>query len=533
MSDKTLKPLPLGTSDFETLRMRGQIYVDKTALIYEIAKKTEKFFLTRPRRFGKSLLVSTFASLFKNGLKFFSGLAIEQLWEDTTYNVVEIDFSKVRGFTDKESFEKKLRSVVTGSFERAGFSLNEEKEEHWVDQISDWMQSQPNNSLVLLVDEYDAPQTASLDNKALLDEVRRLLSSFYVIIKSNDAALRFVFMTGIAKFNQTGIFSELNNFTDISLNPAFGTLLGYSEDEIKNNFAEYLEKSANALSITQKEVLDKLRDNYDGYCFDEQATSHVYAPWSVLNFFSWPERGFDNYWVQSGGDIKALEKYLHTPTAMDPKEYGSDKAIALNALKESGESDVITDLKLVTQLGYLTIKQRELDSFYVGYPNKEVAFSFASFFARKLVKKNSLFQIGIAPIQDALVAGDINSLFAATNRTFSSIDYIDYPIHSEKTLQAFLQIFFSCTGFDVISERHNSLGRSDIEVDTDSIHWVFELKFQRLGKDPSALLEDALTQIKKKDYGAHTEKRLLKVACVFSEEKKAFVAWQEFDSDIS
>lgn len=127
MDKKTIFPLPLGTLDFETLRMRGQIYVDKTALINEIAKKAEKFLFIRPRRFGKSLLVSTFASLFKNGLKFFSGLAIEQLWEDTTYNVVEIDFSKVRGFTDKESFERKLRSVVTGSFERAGFLLNEKK----------------------------------------------------------------------------------------------------------------------------------------------------------------------------------------------------------------------------------------------------------------------------------------------------------------------------------------------------------------------------------------------------------------------
>lgn len=128
MSEKTLRPLSLGTSDFKTLRMRGQIYVDKTNLIYEIAHKAEKFLLIRPRRFGKSLLVSTFASLFKEGLKYFSGLAIEKLWDDATYNVVEIDFSKVKGFTDKASFEKKLCSVVTGSFERAGFSFNEEKE---------------------------------------------------------------------------------------------------------------------------------------------------------------------------------------------------------------------------------------------------------------------------------------------------------------------------------------------------------------------------------------------------------------------
>ncbi len=526
MNKKTIFPLPLGTSSFETLRMRGQIYVDKTALIYEIAKKSEKFFFTRPRRFGKSLLVSTFASLFKNGLKFFSGLDIEQLWKDTTYNVVEIDFSKVRGFTDKESFEKKLRSVVTGSFERAGFLLNEEKEEHWIDQISDWMQSQPNNSLVLLIDEYDAPQTASLDNKALFYEVRRLLSSFYVIIKSNDAALRFVFMTGIVKFNQTGIFSELNNFTDISLNPVFGTLLGYSEDEIKTNFAEFLENAAKALSISQNEVLDKLRANYDGYCFDEQASRLVYAPWSVLNFFSWPERGFDNYWMQSGGKLTLLEKYLHSHTLKAPKEYANEKEVSAETLKGSADLDGIDDVTLLTQSGYLTIKSRKIDMFFVGYPNKEVASSMASLYARKLVKKNSLFQVGIAPIQDALTAGDIDSLFAATNRTFSSIDYIDYPIHSEKTLQAFFQIFLSCTGFDVISERHSSLGRSDLEVDTDLIHWVFELKFQKLGKDAGVLLANALAQIKERDYGAHAKKRLIKVASVFSEEKRAFVTWK-------
>ncbi len=398
MSEKTLRPLSLGTSDFKTLRMRGQIYVDKTNLIYEIAHKAEKFLLIRPRRFGKSLLVSTFASLFKEGLKYFSGLAIEKLWDDATYNVVEIDFSKVKGFTDKASFEKKLCSVVTGSFERAGFSFNEEKENEWIDQISDWMQSQPNNSLVLLVDEYDAPQTASLDNEGLFSEVRRLLSSFYAIIKSNDAALRFVFMTGITKFNQTGIFSELNNFTDISLNPVFGTLLGYSEEDIKENFAGYLEKAAKVLSIPQEEVLEKLRENYDGYCFDKNVTSHVYAPWSVLNFFSWLELGFDNYWMQSGGKLTLLEKYLHSHSLKAPEEYANEKEVSVETLEGTADFDEIDDVTLLTQSGYLTIKRRELDTFFVGFPNKEVASSMASLYARKLVKKNSLYQAGIVPI---------------------------------------------------------------------------------------------------------------------------------------
>ncbi len=435
---------------------------------------------------------------------------------------MEIDFSKVKGFTDKTSFENKRRSVVTGSFERAGFSFNEEKENTWIDQISDWMQSQPNNSLVLLIDEYDAPQTASLDNKQLFSEVRRLLSSFYAIIKPNDAALRFVFMTGISKFNQTGIFSELNNFTDISLNPSFGTLLGYSEEDIKENFAEYLEKASIVLSISKEEVLEKLRENYDGYCFDKNAISHVYAPWSVLNFFSWPELGFDNYWMQSGGKLTLLEKYLHSHSLKAPEEYANEKEVSVETLEGTADFDEIDDVTLLTQSGYLTIKRRELDTFFVSFPNKEVA----SLYARKLVKKNSLYQAGIVPIQDALVAGDIESLFVAINRTFSAIDYVDYPIRSEKTLQAFLQIFLSCTGFDVVSERHTSLGRSDIEVDTDANHWAFELKFQRLGKELDSLLQEALTQMKEHDYGAHSRRPLLRLAALFSEEKKAFIAWK-------
>ena len=149
MTEKVLQPLPTGTSDFETLRGRGQIYVDKTHLIYELANRTEKFFLTRPRRFGKSLLISTFASLFRHGLQFFSGLAIEKLWKDTTYNVVEIDFSKVKGFTDFESFENKVRSVVVRAFAKGGFSLDKSEKSEWIDQISDWMDEQPSNSLVL------------------------------------------------------------------------------------------------------------------------------------------------------------------------------------------------------------------------------------------------------------------------------------------------------------------------------------------------------------------------------------------------
>ena len=172
MTEKALQPLPTGTSDFETLRGRGQIYVDKTHLIYELANRTEKFFLTRPRRFGKSLLVSTFASLFRHGRQFFSGLAIEKLWKDTTYNVVELDFSEIKNIEGLEDFYTQLDGLLMDSFEPLGFCYDENMKQSVIRQLSTWMKSLSGNSLVLLIDEYDSPLTACLGDKALFQSVR-------------------------------------------------------------------------------------------------------------------------------------------------------------------------------------------------------------------------------------------------------------------------------------------------------------------------------------------------------------------------
>ena len=529
MTDNILLPLPTGTSDFETLRKRGQLYVDKTVQIYELASQFEKFFLTRPRRFGKSLLVSTFASLFRNGLKYFSGLAIEKLWKDTTYNVVEIDFSEVKGFSDFETFEKNVREVVVSAFAKGGFVLDKSDVSNWIYQISNWMKAQPLSSLVLLIDEYDAPHTACLENKALFNRVRGLLSTFYAVIKSNDACLRFVFMTGITKFNQTGIFSELNNFSDISLYPGFGTLLGYSEDDIRTYFAGYLARAAERLKLPANEVLNRMRENYDGYCFDMLVSTHVYAPWSVMRFFAAPELGFSNYWMKSGGTLTLLEKYLHSHALKSPTEYGEEQIIACDELDSSADFDTISDLALLTQAGYLTIKRQEIDAFYVSYPNREVAKSMAALYARMLLKKQTVASAGGQSVKEAVLAGDVEALFGAVNKTFAAFDYVQHPIKTEKICQTFLLIILTCVGFDVASERHSALGRSDLEWDTTDFHWVLELKFQRKGQDAKDLLDKAVKQISDRNYGASSSKSLVRAAAVFSEEKRAFICWQNAD----
>ena len=527
MIEKELQPLPTGTSDFVALRDAGQIYVDKTEQIYRLASLRQKFFLTRPRRFGKSLLVSTFASLFRDGLKYFSGLAIEKLWKDSTYNVIEIDFSKVKGFFDYDDFTTQVRSVVAGAFAQGGFVLDENKKSEWIAQISNWMSSQPVNSVVLLIDEYDAPHTACLENKELFNKVRALLSSFYAIVKSNDACLRFVFMTGITKFNQTGIFSELNNFTDLSLSPHYGTFLGYSEDDIRRYFAGYLTRAAQELCLSEEEVLNRMRDNYDGYCFDQKVSTHVYAPWSVMKFLEAPDLGFSNYWMKSGGTLTLLEKYLHSHALKSPAEYGELHGIRSDVLDSASDFDSISDLALLTQAGYLTIKRSQGRTFFVGYPNFEVADSMASLYTNMLLRNETLETVGAGGLESALKTANIPEVFQSANKAFAALDYQQYPIINEKYCQAFLQVFIFGANYDVTAEKHTAFGRSDLEFDADKYHWVIELKFQRKKENAEALLSEAVDQIRDRNYGSTSSKELVRVAAVFSEEKRAFVCWQE------
>ena len=528
MTNIVLQPLPTSTADFETLRGRNQIYVDKTSLIYELARQTDKFFLTRPRRFGKSLLISTFASLFKTGLKYFSGLSIENHWKDTTYNVVKIDFSEAKGFSNFDEFETNARSVIVRAFARGGFVLDKSNSD-WIGQISDWMESQPGNSLVLLIDEYDAPHTECLSDEDLFNKVRKFFTRFYATIKANDACLRFMFMTGIAKFNQSGIFSELNNLTDISLDPMYGALLGYTEDDIHCYFSSYLQRAADVLGLPLEQTNDLLRENYDGYCFDDEVTHHLYAPWSVLNFFNRPSRGFLNYWTRSGGTLTLLQKYLHSHALKTPSEYAVDQWVNYSDLDGSTDLDHINDVALLTQAGYLTIKKRSLNSFWVGYPNKEVAVSLAEIYSQKLLHDQDLVAVKADTIAPALKEGNIQKLFESANRAFAALFYVKYPITEERFVQSYLQVFIAGAGFTVKSETGGALGRSDLEVDAEKVHWVIELKFQRKKDSADALLAEAVQQIRDRNYGASSAKPLIRAAAVFSEEKRAFVCWQNAD----
>lgn len=527
----TQKPLPLGTSTFSALRQSNEIYVDKTDLIFALVGKGRgKIFLARPRRFGKSLLISTFESLFKFGVRDFNGLAIEKLWTDKTYDVVRLDFSGLKKFQSPEQFEAAFQSQIITSFAPLGFKYDPNQQlVLFMDQFKSWLSSLAPSSLVLLIDEYDAPLTAHLNNRDIFNVIRDILGDFYATLKQFEGCLRFFFMTGITKFSNTSIFSAFNNLQDISLIPAYGTLLGYTENEIQQYFAPYLTKASKVLNIDESELIDQLKEHYDGFSFDAMAQTHVYCPWSVLNFFAHPELGFQNYWYESGGQPTVLMKYLNTHALANPRQYDQPIAINVDVLKASRQYDEISLEALLTQSGYLTIKELLVAGVVqLGYPNKEVSSSMARLYADELLKNDNRLQSGVPLLSKVMANDSVHQVVEYFNKAVNAIDYHRYPITDEATCRAYLQVLLIGAAMMPKVETHTALGRSDLEVEIGNRHWVFEFKYAQKPSQVETLLQNGIEQVQTKHYGETLHNHeLIKIVMVFSEKDKQFVAWQQ------
>ncbi len=533
-----IEKLPTSVSSFNTLRKKGMIYVDKTEIIHSIASLTKKFFLARPRRFGKSLLISTFESLFRSGVQHFQGLRIEKLWrEKEKFTVIKLDFSEAKNFCTIEDFRSMFAGVLWQSFTSEGFHYDPHLPISLVEQISGWLRQQRGASVVLLIDEYDAPLTAVLGDEALFTKVRMEMAKFFAIVKANDGVFRFFFMTGITKFRQTGIFSELNHLTDLTLDRNYAALLGYTRSEIDQYFSEYVQAAAQALGCSRAEVVDGLTQNYDGFCFDETAQEHVYNPWSVLNFFTAPERGYENYWIESGGVITLLLQYIKTHTLKNPADYQKEKIIPKAVLKASADQKHVSDLALLTQTGYLTIKETRNDVFQVGYPNKEVADAMAQLYYELLLGGKTLDEVGVGGLGTLLWNGVAAEVVADFNRLTLSLDYSHYPVKDEYCCRGFVQAILHGARCTPRIEVHNAFGRSDLELDAGRRHWVFEFKFlpasmKSQKREAAKLLKEAEDQIRDRRYGvAATDSRreLVRLALVFSERERCFTEWKRLE----
>ncbi|MCD8340422.1 MAG: AAA family ATPase [Burkholderiales bacterium] len=295
--DRPLPLLPLRESDFSVLRKKGEVYVDKTEMVFELAHPRSKLFLARPEGFGKSLLLSTFASLFKYGLKDFSGLAIEKLWKDKgEYLVMELDFSQIRAFKSVHDFRGQFNSYLlerlrSSGLVEYGFAPNA----NGISEFSKWLDKQPINSVVLLVDNYDGPITSGFTDTDVLEEIRSVHATFYSCLKGASGCFRFLFLTGTTKLKNAGMFPELNALRDITSSPRFGTIVGYTSDEVTNYFGHHIQYASNILGISKSELIRQLIESCGGYCFEETGRKKVLSCKSILKFLMEPKRDFQNF----------------------------------------------------------------------------------------------------------------------------------------------------------------------------------------------------------------------------------------------
>lgn len=522
------RPLPLGRSTFSTLRAENALYVDKTAQLFKLCQQTgAKVFLSRPRRFGKSLLVTTFESLFKYGLRDFSGLAIEKFWRDKTYTVVRLDFSEVQSFSSADEFESQFLSYVAALFhDEAGF-----RGAPTLLDLSRWLSKERDNGIVLLIDEYDAPLTASLERPEHFEKVQNLLNQFFLMLEAHGKWLRFCFVSGITKLANAESFSGLNNFEDISRSPAYGALLGFTESEICNQFPAYIARAATALKCSEEDIRAKLRLHYSGFCFDKSTATHVYCPWSVLKFFDEPSDGFLHYWFHSGGKPTVLLKDLHTTHRLeDICQYFDGRSIGLNELDATWLFQGLDSESLLLQAGYLTIKKLVMPGYVeIGYPNQEVAVSMAQLYSDELLRDANRALIGLPMIKAALAEESLDKIVSLFNNVFHAIDYQNYPVTDEATCRAMLQVLLIGTDMIPKVEVHTAHGRNDLEVEVGQRRWVFEIKFARTEAEENKLLNQGITQMNKRQYGetfaSDSKKALMRAVLVFSRDKRQFVRW--------
>ena len=537
-----LTKLPLSVTSFRDFAANALIYVDKTDLVADLARFRNPFFLSRPRRFGKSTLVSTFHELFANGLDKFQGLKIvtDNLWSDKAYKVIHIDFSQIKENTAARPFETKFYLLLQSAFKAAGFTIAEDKDV--IAAFADTIGTEDNGTLVLLIDEYDAPLTAVMGDKKEFEERRALFSEFFSTIKAYSGKFRFIFITGVTRYSNTSIFSAFNNIKDISFNPAYGALVGYTQEELEHYFKDYIEYAAKALNRKEKTckytyelILDELKNNYDGYSFDEDNEWHVYNPWSILNFLKNPQRGFKPYWLDTGGAKPSLlVNYLNT--FIDKKVKKTELVDYLNleftkvtSVAELSPSIVSIEdedfpfFAILYQAGYFTIKDTGINYLEVGLPNLEVKKAFAEIILNKLTSKTGA-QISAfygKKVKAALEAKDYTALKEEFNKILNEFSYESVVSFKEYAFRDVYKVMLQILGYNTYTEYQTALGRSDLCFEDEDRLYICEFKVIGKADSVKEKLEEAKAQIREKRYGLRlSDKEVITLAIIIVNENK-------------
>ena len=531
------KQLP-DTTDFGELIDNNCIYVDKTAIINQFASKKGPFFISRPRRFGKSTLINTLHELFAHGIEKFKGLVIEPLWKDKTYKVLHLDFSLFKETPSNGLFNKDFMDSLRFSLQRAGIEPTKEKVDFPAKLLEKSIENEDERAVVLLVDEYDAPLTAVLNDSSEFEDRRKILFNFYMTVKSFQVKFRFIFITGVTYYSHTSIFSAFNHLTDLTLDSDYGALLGYTSDELESYFSEYIDNAVETLNrkfpterYTHEKVVEELKRNYDGYSFDEDCMHHVYNPWSILNFLKSPHRGFIPYWVSSGGSTPTfLVNYLKQKL----KKYNADELQSLLGIDSTVNKDTdslypsienISNIDLFAilyQAGYFCIKSAFDGYFKVGIPNLEVKKAYSNLVLNQLTKSQDSKLRFIEPFKEVLASGNLDKIKELFNTLINEFSYETVKKFNEACFRDVLKLAMLTFNVSASTEVMGACGRADITAEAGKYLYVFELKVTDNSKDIATKLTEAKEQIIKNKYARRlTDKTVIPVALVLENNSKS------------
>ena len=532
------------TGSFINFYLNNYIYVDKTKYIRDLIK-LERVFISRPRRFGKSLTLDTIATLFETGVEpYFKGTWIYDKWTEPTYPVLRLNFLNF----DKNSLEKfnnKLNSKITEFAELNHVTSYKEKKEaeDSIDHLLEQLRLE-NRQIVILIDEYDCQMTANINNETLYKQFQEKIKSFYATIK-NKWPIKFLGITGVTRLKDVEIFSIGSDIRDITNASAYSQMIGFTRDEIKKYYIDYLklassyENNCSVDNVTDEQIesmLDMIAQNYDGYCFDEFYKKKVFSTWSVNSFFQSIIENkfvdFGDYWYDNGGLPSILVNYLktHKLNSLDYVEKDKTITIRVNDFKNPTSLTSINQNVLMCQTGYLTLRSPVYSKGFMtlGIPNSEVYNALLSLMALNIFDDTKLENVNEQILSQSKDVGEIIELF---NTVLNTVSYDNYPISSEAVVQQLLYMYLKGICNSVSAELHSSKGRADLVIESDNRRIVFEFKYAKNEIEAKVKLSEAIEQIKTRDYGNIVPKKaeLLRIAAVFNADPKvrAFTEYHE------
>ena len=511
------KIYPIGIQNFEKIRTDGYFYIDKTALIYQMVKTGSYYFLSRPRRFGKSLLISTLEAYFLGKKELFEGLAMEKLEKDwITYPIFHMDLNTEK-YDTRESLDSILNFTLEKWEQQYGTAPSETTFALRFRGLIERAYKQTGQRVVILIDEYDKPMLQAIGNEELQKEFRNTMKAFYSVLKTMDGCIQFAFLTGVTKFGKVSVFSDLNNLDDISMRNQYIDICGVSEKELHDDLEIELHELADIKGVSYHEICDKLREYYDGYHFTHNSIG-IYNPFSLLNTFKYKE--FGSYWFETGIPtylVELLKKHHYDLRRMAHEETSIS---VLNSIDSASDNPI----PVIYQSGYLTIKgyDEEFGIYSLGFPNREVEEGFIKFLLPFYANTNAVeSEFEIQKFVREIRIGDYDSIFRRLRSFFADTPYElirDLELHYQNVLF----IVFKLVGFYVKAEYHTSEGRIDLVLQTDKFVYVIEFKL-----DGTA--EDALRQINEKHYALPFEaggnRRLFKIGVNFNAKMRNIEKW--------